>query len=66
MFNLSPLPFSLMLLEYHRNQVAIEISSLAVEDNHVTNFFLHDVSSYIQFLNVIRELDRQRRKLKSN
>lgn len=41
LLNLTPLPFSVMLLGYHGNQVAVEISFLSGEWGYMTNIFLH-------------------------
>ena len=41
LLNLTPLPFSVMLLGYHGNQIAVEISFLSGEWGYMTNIFLH-------------------------
>lgn len=65
LLSLTPLPLSVTLLGHHGNQVAIEISCLAGEWSHVTNFFLCNFSSYMWFLHVLEESRRQRRYLSS-
>lgn len=65
LFSLTPFPLSVMLLGYHGNQLAIEMSCLARDWCHMTNFVLHNFSSYLWFLHVLGESRRQRRSLGS-